>query len=346
MILIPANFPDKNKDTCLISYGLIDKRLKDITLSLDSLFNNYLPSKNNFGANEVWAFYTKKWKISEKIFFPDVAIFSTKVRLVDLFHKFFYACYSYFSYKNAKNKLNDNSIFFVPKLLKIDHPYLLIDKNWNNVELQKKLSFFKKNAILFLPKSAGAVKRTISKKTLMAGIKKCMLHSDTGVTLCVYYRDLEFYRKINLPQYVSFVSCGSRFDILFYYRLNLLIKSHKFIAYFEPGSHSIFGAISNKMQLYLNIKINQEFLDAYQATRYPKNKDLIIFHRIFKEQFKGEGKLKPIYINDLKQFLTFSKPVPEVKDNINIMYYLNFFWFKLIRRLVRSADSFFKRKLN
>jgi hypothetical protein len=343
MILIPSNFPDKNKDTSLISYDLIDKRLKKITLSLDSLFNNYLLSRNNFGANEVWAFYTKKWKMSEKIFFPDVAIFSTKVRLVDLFHKFFYACYSDFSYKNAKNKLRG---CFVPKLLKLDHPYLLIDKNWNNVELRKKLFFFKKNAILFLPKSAGAVKRTISKKTLIAGIKKCMIYSDTGVTLCVYYRDLDFYRKINLPRYVSFVSCGSRFDILFYYRLNLLIKSHKFIAYFEPGSHSIFGAVSNKMQLYLNMKIKQEFLDAYQASRYPKNKDLIIFHRIFSEQFKGERKLKPIYINDLKQFLSFGRLVPKVKDSINTMYYLNFFWFKLIKRLVKIEDYFFKRKLN
>jgi hypothetical protein len=335
----PSNFPGKNEFSKLVTSEFIDGRLKNVTQSLDGLFNNSLPTKNNFGANEVWAFYTKNWQISEKIFFPDVGIFSKKVRLFDLFHKFYYACYSNFSYQNAKNKLISYFIFFTPKLLLITHPYVLIENNWNNSRLIKELNFFRKNALLFVPKSTTVITRTISKKSLISGIKQCQNYSGAGVTLCVYYNDFEAYRKLNLPPNVSLVSCGSRFDILFYFRLNLLIKSHKFVAYFQPGSYSLYAAISNKMQKNLNKRIKMYFFDAYQVSRLPKDEDLIIFHDIFKGLSKKRITKEPIYIEDLKQFLAFSKPNFQVRKNNYLLYFLSFFWFKLIRRIVRIAEK-------
>jgi hypothetical protein len=344
MILTPSNFPSKNEVSKLSTSEFIENRLKNITQSLDGLFDNSLPTKNNFGSNEVWAFYTKNWQMSEKIFFPDVGIFSTKVRLADLFHKFFYACYSPFSYQNAKYKLISHFIFFSPKLLLITHPYVLIENNWYNIRLIKKLNFFKKNALLFVPKSTAAISRRLKKKDLILGIEECQSHTDAGITLCVYYSDFEIYRKLNLPPNVSLVTCGSRFDILFYFRLNLLIKSHKFVAYFEPGSYSLYAAVSNKMQLYLNKIIKPKILDTYQVSRLPKDEDLIIFHDIFKGLSKKKTK-ELICLENLKQFLSFSKSNFKIKKNIYLVYFLGFFWFILMRIIVRTFEKFYKRSL-
>ena len=97
------------------------------------------------------------------------------------------------------------------------------------------------------------------------------------------------------------------------------------------------------MQINLNRITKPKIIDAYQFSRLPKNEDLTIFHDILKGLSKKRKTKELIFLDDLKQFLSFSKSNFKIKKNIYIVYFLGFLWFKLTRIIVRAAENFYRR---
>jgi hypothetical protein len=248
------------------------------TSDVQRLFNTALPSPNAFGANEVWAFFTGQDELATQVFFPDVAIFSQKMRLVDLFKRPYFACYSDFLYDAACMMLNKHHIYFSLQAAKVQHPYLLIENAWDKQKILNDLLLFNDSALIFLPKSTAAIDRSFSFDDLNEVIKSCRRYAE-NVTLCVYFRDLDKYVNRQFSSAVSIVSCGAGNDILFYFRLNALISSHKFVAYMEPGTHSLFSSVSDKRQMLIPKRVHRSISDLYQERRYPASQDLAAFNQ-------------------------------------------------------------------
>lgn len=303
------------------------------TSSINELFSCFLPTKNSFGANEIWAYYSHGSKFSRHIFFPDVAIFSTKLRLIDIFQRYYYACYSDFSYYNSRSLMHSLLIPFTPNLARIDHPYKLIEKYWDKAALLADLISFKESALLFLPKSTDAVTRDICSEDLKSAIEYCLMFSK-AVTICVYYKDIDKYRNLPSVYNVSLVSCGSRFDILFYYRLNLMISTHQFIAFFECGSHNLYASISNKKQLHLNGKVIKKFVEVEQISRYPSDSELTLFNRL-SERLRASK--EPILAEQYQLFCHFADDNLKRNPYINLTHHI---WCVIIRRIIRILIKF------
>ncbi len=281
---------------------ILNSEISASIYGLRPLFERSIPSDNSFGANEVWNFFTQQ-RLGYDIFFPDVGIFSTKTRLVDLFHRPFYGCYSDFNLASARKTLSPYGISGSMNLVKTSHPYRLIEEKWDNSTILRDLALLKDSGLLFLPKSTAAIERNFSSDALHDAINRCRKHADR-VTLCIYYADWKKYADMDLPAHVSLVTCGSRFDVLFYFRLNLLVKAHRFIAFFEPGSHTLFASLSGKPQLHIPTAVSKTFLRPEQMSRYPDDNDLGLFKEICSQQL---NQIAPVHAPGFKIFFQFEQ---------------------------------------
>lgn len=318
----------------------VDEKMDAITRaseSITNLFRTAIYSANSFGSNEVWAYFTKKHEVADQLFFPDVAIFSEKLRFIDLLKKPFFACYSNYLFEAATSRLKKGFVFLSPVLSKIRHPYVLVENNWNKARLLNQLTQFNNAALVFLPKSTDAIDRKFSDEDLSSVIAKCMEFSDS-VTLCVYFRDLHKYLDKPFPSSISVVSCGSRNDALFYFRLNALINSHKFVAYMEPGTHSVYAAVSGKKQLLIRKNIEISISNPYQGRRYPNASQLSAFTTAIQPLTLGT---RPETADSLRDFLDYGVLRNDISiDNPIINYKIfSFVSFKFYRAFFKLIDG-------
>ncbi len=306
--------------------------INDYTQSIELLFNREVTTHWNFGAPIVWARKYNQAMVAGKIFFPDVGIFSSKVKLFDIFRQRYFATYSDFHHHVAKNKLKAYFLSYTVKLLKLEHPYSCATSiNLNNSATQH----LGKSCLLFLPKSTPVTDRLWNVEDIRAGLEKCLKYSER-VSLCVYYQDIPKLSQLNVDwQNIDVVSAGSRYDALFYFRLKFLIENHKFVAYFEPGSHSIFASFSNKKHLFLNCQIKAIYKSQYQVGRYPTKNDLHFFNKVCGDYLR-ENNL--VLVEQLKAFLSYSLNYENrrfVVNNFSPRYMI----YKLIKRIIFFIDN-------
>ena len=307
------------------------------TSDVERLFSTALLSSNAFGANEVWAYFTGHDELAKQVFFPDVAIFSRKIRLVDLFKRPYFACYSDFLYDAACMALKKHHIYFSLQPVKVQHPYLLIENAWDKEKVLSDLLYFNDSALIFVPKSTAAIDRIFSFDDLDYVINSCRRHA-AKVTLCVYFRDLGKYVNRQFPSDISIVSCGAANDVLFYFRLNALISSHKFVAYMEPGTHSLFCSTSDKGQMLVPKKVQRSLSNSYQERRYPASQDLAEFNQASQHVPVDTC---PAQVKAFRKFLSYgdsyypSTPLPTLpKRNV-----INRFAYKVYRFAFRFLDE-------
>lgn len=343
-LIPPFTGSEKCDNTSLRSVRARISELDKATNSSSALFQRQIISPNSFGANEVWAHYTNEVEAQSQFFFPDVGIFSKKLRLVDLFRKRNFACYSEFMYDNARLFLDSTRFRFAQTPTKVRHPYVLIETLWQREHLINDFAPFSDSALLFLPKSTDAVERSLVASDLLKAINECKQHANR-VSLCIYFRDLERYSYLNDIDGVSTVSCGLRFDALFYFRLNLLITSHKFVAFFEPGSHSIFAAVSDKPVLYIPRKVQRVVKDAYQLTRYPKQEELEDFDNVTQHLLASNS--APRQAVQYKKFLNYGLDtcIPHLDRPASKFPKLTYPLYKLAKMAITKADRQIRKEL-
>lgn len=337
MNLIPPILDDARRHaTACRSEQDLKNILKDATADPDVLFSSSVPTLYSFGANDVWSYYCGDWDVSRSTFFPDVGIFSSKVRLIDLYREYYYACYSQYSEASAVRTLRRMMIPIGPVLKRTIHPYVLVARNW-----LADISFPRdKGALFMIPKSTDAVERKFDDEALAKAIDICLSHADR-VTICVYYRDLERYLNTLSFCNVRVVCCGSRYDALFYFRLNYLFRSHSFVSYFEPGSHSLFASISELPQLQVSADVKKVFSkkSSYQERRYPLGPELREFNAVTERLKSAQS---PILLPELRGFLDFD---PRGNNILSRSQFKNsyaegrYIWYKIVRKFVRFADN-------
>lgn len=344
-LIPPVTGSEKCEDTSLRSVRARISEIRKATNSSSALFQTQIISPNSFGANEVWAHYTNEVEAQSQFFFPDVGIFSKKLRLVDLFRKRNFACYSEFMYDNARLFLDSTRFRFAQTPTKVRHPYVLIETLWQRGHLINDFALFSDSALLFLPKSTDAVERSLVDSDLVKAVNQCKQHAKR-VSLCIYFRDLERYSYLNDLGGVSAVSCGFRFDALFYFRLNILIKSHKFVAFFEPGSHSIYAAASNKPMLYIPGKVERIVKSAYQLTRFPKQEDLVDFASVTQHLLASNS--TPRQAVQYKKFLNYGLDtcIPHLDRPASNFPRLTYPLYKLAKTAITKTDRQIRKELN
>lgn len=263
------------------------------------LFKNGIKVKNSFGSKEIFSYYTKKTG-ANKIFFPDAIFFSSKLRMIDLLRERRYATYSSFNKKVTLKKMKSWGMGFLSDTIirEVIHPYVLVNKESKMDSIIRKDS-----ALVILPKSSPVCDRPWDSNLIKNLISTSRKFSEK-IILLVYYQDLDKLNASNInnlcEENVNIASCGSRFDALFYYRLIYFMSKSNFIAYLEPGSHSIYAAYSNLKQLNLNVEVPTYISSGYQRSRYPKKNELDLFNKIISQY---SDKAKPIEFEDLKVFL-------------------------------------------
>lgn len=331
MNLLPPVYPDREMRRRAI-WGRARVRDAFDTWVADavSLFSNVMPTRNSFGSNEVWAYYSDEWCVARNTFFPEVAIFSSKIRLVDLYRRYHYACHSEFAMDAARALLANAQSVPRLKLLRMTHPYVMIENSWHRTKICAELNELNHDALIFLPKSTPSLQRGLGAADLAAAIQSCRRHA-ANVSLCVYYQDLERYRGVASDGMVRLVSCGSRYDALFYFRLNLLISLHRFVAYFEPGTHSLYAAYSNKPQLLLAGRVLREFSDERQKLRFPSQDERKSFDVICASRLSTS---EPRMVPELKCFLNVTSE-RAISGCISPRYWVDYFRYLAARRNVR-----------
>jgi len=311
----------------------------------ETIFETHIKCDDSFGANELWSAYSGNRRIKNWTFLPDVGIFSTKFRALDLTKKLYFACYSDFSFSGARYAREVLGLPSVPILLRATHPYVAIHSDPLVEGAQKKFSHFSDSALLLLPKSTKAIERRTSFEMILKSIEH-LLEFASGVSLCAYYLDSSYYQNflIRYGDKVRLVSCGSRYDLLFYFRLNLLIRSHKFISYFEPGSHSLYASISERKQFCILGDISIKIINQYHVNRLPCDDELTEFREACKNL---EGVSCPTFVPQFKTFLTHSSPVEEQIKHLQFARdLLKYPQLRIARTKYRSEDTLNKKELD
>ena len=221
--------------------------------------------------------------IAQDIFFPDAYIYSTKIRLRDLYQKQYFACFSQLAKNIAESKLKIFDILSsAPRLILLPHPFLLLQDRINATKPVRPDDIISRVLFIF-PKSAPTVRRIIDIETLLPVVARLRGVFDE-VNIIVYYKDIGTRDFELLATLFDNTYCaGNRFDPLFYPRLASIYSLHNCIASPTLDISVLYSAMAKRNFCFTPIDVHESRSSAYQDSRLPSLSHLNLFRSIGSE---------------------------------------------------------------
>lgn len=260
---------------------------------------NTLHSQISFGLDYLMPILAPELKdIIDEIYFPDAYIFSSRTRLVDLYQKKYYACYSQYAISNVYGKLSPmRSLYCSPTPILVSHPFTLLQSLIRDHK-SKPSTCRKKNVLLIYPKSAPSVRREVDNNALISVIRQ-LRNMFEEVNLLAYYKDLDDNRLEPLCNEIdNLFSAGDRYDPLFYPRLVSIYNRHECIASPQFDVSLLYASAADCTFCYTPLTVSEFRTSAYQNSRLPSRKHMKTFTQL-------TSKLRPFHVVGCEDFRLF-----------------------------------------